>query len=132
MIILQILAIYVWEIKPHLEEQINAPIALLVVQLAVETLQPVALAYQDMVLIMLQALVLNVLVIKLLQEERVPVYLAQLAAQPALIMLHAHPVNRIMDSATESVLSASTIRHQQVIQVSVQAAPMDVLHALIM
>ncbi len=74
LIILQALAPYVREIKHHLEEQINAQTALLVVQLVLETPQHVILACQAMVLIILQALVLNVLAIKLLQEDKVPVH----------------------------------------------------------
>jgi len=75
---------------------------------------------------------LFVLTTKHLQEIPANAQAAQLVAQHALIMLHAHPANQIMDFQTEPVLFALTTKHLQEIPANAQAAQLVAQHALIM
>lgn len=132
MIVLQAPVLFVWEIKLHQEEQVNAQTALPVVLLALETLQHATLALLALVLIVLQILVPNALVIKLLQEDKVPVHHAPLDAAHAQIM---QPVQAAMlDSAflMEFVLLVLETRPHLEIQVNALDALLDVLLAQIM
>ena len=131
-IILQTSVLYAKEIRLHLEEQASAQIALLAVQLVLETQQHVIHAYQATVLITLQILALNVLVIKLPQEDKAPAHHALQDVAHAQIIQPVQAATPDMDLIMESALFVLTIKHQLVIPVNAQTVPMDVLLALIM